>query len=145
MKKALLALAIATTLATPSAFAGSGLTGTYSCIANNNWAPTLAAVSGSGIGTNFLFTLNFSSFTTAIVAQTSNNFNTNTSTTAVSSGTGTFSEVSGPVTGVYTETLSVSGSTLTFNILPANSNNTLLVERADTGAYAPATGVCQKQ
>jgi hypothetical protein len=135
----------------------SGLTGTYSCMSNRNFAPFMNSMQNSDrVGSNFLMTLNFDNSNAALIAALQSAWNSSTAqpTTTVVSATGTFIQTAGLIPGSFgvTATFTSSGASgiRAFNVLPANSGNTLFISNAmvtggaDSG-IEPETGVCQKQ
>jgi len=54
-------------------------------------------------------------------------------------GTTSFTTATGPITGSYTISFPVGSRTLTLNLLPVNSGNTILVQ----GGNDKIDGVCQ--
>jgi len=139
-----------------AAVGASGLTGKYSCMTNRNFSPSFTYLTGANsntVGANSLAILDFDAHTTNLIIYTNSAWNTQNTTAAVGTGTGTFSEASGPITGSYTLNHSVTFSTgggantVAMNIVPSNSGNTFFLSLSPTtgNGQTPETGVCQKQ
>lgn len=128
----------------------SGLSGTYSCMTNRNFAPMMTYMQGStGVGANTLATFNFDTGGVEIAVYTNSAWGTSNPTAQVGSTTGTFTQATGPITGSYTLSATVTGNSnpIKMNVLPSNAGNTLFVSMTpSTGnGGTPETGVCQKQ
>ena len=121
-----------------SAFAG--LSGTCGMLASPPPSP--------GSGNQFMFNvLAVVDFNTSTITYNVTNLTFNSPPTpptlSQSSGSSSFTLANGPISGSYSMTFTPSGSStaLIFNLFPVNSNNTILVQ----GANSPFSGVCQMQ
>jgi hypothetical protein len=128
----------------------SGLTGKYSCISNRNFAPVMTYFQNGTAGANDLTIFDFDTHTLNTVYFANGNWNTGSVNSSTVTGTGTFTESTGPITGSYKGTTSVtysdnSTSTGGVNFLLSNSGNTIFFSVDAAYNKAPATGVCQKQ
>jgi hypothetical protein len=134
----------------------SGLTGKYSCMTNRNFPPSNTYLTGAGsntVGANTLGIFDFDAHTLNLIIYYNSAWNTQSTTAGVSTGTGSFTEATGPITGSYTLTnritFAVDGSvgTVAINMVPSNSGNTLFLSISPTtgNGQTPETGVCQKQ
>ena len=136
----------------------AGLSGSYVCMTNRNFAPFAANLVGSsGTSSNTLGIVNMDTMQTSIIVSTTSNWG-QTSPRPVQSNivvTGSFKISSGLIAGSYTITNELNSTydgkpvkfTVSLNMIPANSGNTLftsVVPNPDS-AKEPETGVCQKQ
>jgi len=150
MSRILLSVLACMIIATGASAAGvSGLTGKYSCLTNRNFAPAVAYDQGSSsTGANFMFTLDFDTQTAGMLIFLNSGWNTGSLSAKVVSGSGvSFTQSNGPVTGFYVVTVTFpnGGGSKSWNILPANSGNTLFLSNTGNEAPEPETGICQKQ
>jgi hypothetical protein len=136
----------------------AGLSGSYVCMTNKNFAPFAANLVGSNVvGSNTLGLFNMDTMQGKVILSTTNNWGQSSPTPLQSNkvATGSFSISPGLIAGSYTIKMLfsiVEGST-TFNInnsinmIPANSGNTLFISTAPNpdSAKEPENGVCQKQ
>jgi hypothetical protein len=134
----------------------AGLTGSYVCMTNRNFAPFAASIVGaSGKSSNALFNINFDTGQMSGIVSVTDNWG-QTSPKPVQSNitiSGTFNLSAGLISSSYliTNTFTASGSnsavTNSANFMVANSGNTLffsLVPNPNSAAE-PETGICQKQ
>ena len=134
----------------------AGLTGSYVCMTNRNFAPFAASIIGdSSKGSNTLINFNFdTSQMSGIVSVTDNWGQTSPKPTQSNiTASGTFTVSAGLISTSYqiTYTFTASGFnravTNSANFMVANSGNTLFLSMVPNpnSANEPETGVCQKQ
>ncbi len=134
----------------------AGLTGSYVCMTNRNFAPFAASLIGSSSkGSNALFNINFDTGQMSGIVSVTDNWG-QTSPKPVQSNitiSGTFNLSAGLISSSYliTNTFTTSGSnsavTNSANVMVANSGNTLFFSMVPNpnSAAEPETGICQKQ
>jgi hypothetical protein len=144
MKKNLLGLflgifvTVALFFGSPVTSAFAGLSGTCGMLASPPPSPGTNAFMY-----NVLAVVDFSTSTISYNVTTLTFGNSPPPTLTQSSNSSPFTLGSGPISGSYTMTFTPQGSNtaLIFNLFPVNSNNTILVQ----GANSPFSGVCQMQ
>ena len=133
----------------------AGLTGSYVCITNRNFAPFAASIVGaSGKSANTLTNINFDSNQISGIISVTENWG-QTSPKPVQSTiiiNGTFTVSAGLTSTSYQifNTFTVAGSSgavsNAINFMIANSGNTLFLSIVPgANAAEPETGICQKQ
>jgi hypothetical protein len=136
----------------------AGLSGTYVCLTNRNFAPFAANIVGvSGVGSNVLGLYNMDTLQMSGIVSITTGWGQSSPTPVQSNlaANGSFKISSGLIAGSYTITnyfTVVEGSkknnvTNSMNMIPANSGNTLFISMVPNpdSAKIPETGVCQKQ
>jgi hypothetical protein len=136
----------------------AGLSGTYVCLTNKNFAPFAANLIGStGVASNNLSLINMDTMQLSSISSTTSNWGKTTPSPLQSNlvSTGSFKISSGLIAGSYIVTsemtTTIGGKVINFtvltNLIPANSGNTLFTSTASNSdaSKEPETGVCQKQ
>jgi hypothetical protein len=136
----------------------AGLTGSYVCLTNRNFAPFASSLVGaSGKSSNVLSLINMDTLQFSGIVSVTTNWG-QTSPKPVQSNivsNGSFTISNGLISGSYTInnsfTAIVGGTTYSgtnsINMIPANSGNTLFISMVPSqdSAAEPETGICQKQ
>ncbi len=150
MKKALLALAIAASLATPSAFAATALPTSGSCQFLITLPVPLGVASINQTGYNITGVLTFTSSTTATMSGYVTNANYSSAGSPTLAAPVIFNNSAVSITSMTTATGFVGGYFLAitapfaaqFTAVPANSGNTIFMQ-VSGGPLGPGSGVCQ--
>lgn len=136
----------------------AGLSGTYVCLTNKNFAPFAANLIGSnGVASNNLSLINMDTMQLSSISSTTSNWGKTTPSPSQTNivSTGSFKLSPGLIAGSYIVTsemtTTIGGKAINFtvssNLIPANSGNTLFTSTAanSDASKEPETGVCQKQ
>ena len=133
--------------------AATSLTGQYGCLLNKNFGGynTNNNSSTGFTGSNLLMYFDFTAGTFAVnVVGVTNWGLSGISTKAMALTSATVNVSVGPIPNTYTALVSIAANgtqnLITFNLMPTNSGNTLLLQEGVAGNNdgEPSTGVCNK-
>ena len=132
----------------------AGLSGSYVCLSNKNFAPFSSFRQGmSDVGANNLGIWNFDNFQSSSIVSLTASWGQSNVTERDGTLSGSFTITLGPISGSYTANFlvaingdSTNTTTYAVNFIPGNGGNTLFISSSTANTKKePETGICQKQ